>query len=113
MIMNQHEVFTVTQFMTLYRVLAFGSTVLMIAWSGQEVSNEVLKLQRVLAQIISNSDLDSTLHRSLKDFHYLVSVEPLRIELLPTMPVGMYLVPALLSLTVNYIIVTLQMNNDI
>lgn len=59
------------------------------------------------------SDPEAPKQQGLKDFQRLVSVHPLTIELLPTMPVGMYFLPAILSLAVSNIIVTLQLNHDI
>ncbi|XP_063822192.1 uncharacterized protein LOC135072167 [Ostrinia nubilalis] len=103
--------FTAAQLVSLYRLVLFGAEHVVIAWSGQKVSNEGLKLKRVLAQAITRTGLYS--QKSLLNFQHLVSAKPLKIELLPMVPVGMYLVPAVLSLTVNYIIVTLQMNHDI
>ncbi|KAL0842369.1 hypothetical protein ABMA28_014490, partial [Loxostege sticticalis] len=89
-----------------YHVSLYVFILVMTAKNGQGVSNDVLKLRRQLAQVLIKISVDPKAagQRQLRDFHRLVSVQPLSIEL-PAMPVGMYFLPTVLNLTANYVIV--------
>lgn len=49
--------------------------------------------------------------RMIKDFIRVIKRHPLDIKLMSKVPAGMYILPTILTLTINYIIVMLQFNN--
>ncbi|RVE46679.1 hypothetical protein evm_008691 [Chilo suppressalis] len=89
---------------------SYLSISMLVIITGQQINNSwtTLKtsLTRLQVQLLKHPEV--TEMQAMRDLLRLVSQEPLQVRLISTLPLGMSLLPAALSATVNYFIVVLQ-----
>ncbi|PZC84639.1 hypothetical protein B5X24_HaOG200759 [Helicoverpa armigera] len=92
-----------------------------VAWSmlpvisGQVVRNQAVKCHREFARLYNTVVIDPSEEKGklIKDFIRVIKKKPLDIKLLSKLPIGMYMLPAMLTMGVNYAIMVLQINHII
>ncbi|XP_022819477.1 uncharacterized protein LOC111351671 [Spodoptera litura] len=96
-------------------VIGHLSVAIMPLVAGQMVTNQGLKLRRILARLFNTlvSGSNETEVKAMKDFIRLIKKHPLEVKLFSKISSGTSLVPAVLMLSVNYLIVLLQFNHVI
>ena len=68
---------------------------------------------QIKKQCNCNTDSSQTDVKLIKDFIRLLKKNPLQIKLSTKVPVGLYMLPVIVMLAVNYVIVMLQFNHVI
>ncbi|RVE46682.1 hypothetical protein evm_008694 [Chilo suppressalis] len=95
-----------TQYFVILLITVMAGQKLQNAWKALMKSLSILRIL-----FIKNPEIKQT--KSLRDLVRLVNLEPLRVQLISSLPLDMTLVPVSISLIVSYIIVLLQLNKII
>ncbi|CAH0604920.1 unnamed protein product [Chrysodeixis includens] len=103
--MNKTVYVSFYAFVLLY--FAFCNNIILVA--SQNLRNEWLILQRRLSKLYSTLSIYSTPEaKSLKNLYILVKNNPIQIQFISKIFLGMHLAPIVLSLSVTYAIIILQ-----
>ncbi|XP_052757457.1 uncharacterized protein LOC116413393 [Galleria mellonella] len=96
-------------------IFYYTATTFPVMFYGQKLPNELAILKISLAKLHVNllqhyPDLSTLKH--IKDFQRLVTAQPLDLKLfLPSLPVGMNLLPMIIGLVISNLVVILQLNH--
>ncbi|RVE46680.1 hypothetical protein evm_008692 [Chilo suppressalis] len=105
----------VTIFIYSVGMIQYFVILLTTVMAGQKLQNSWKALMKSLSILrilfLKNPEIKET--KSLRDLVRLVNLEPLRLQLISSLPLDMTLVPVSISLIVSYIIVLLQLNKII
>ncbi|CAH1645881.1 unnamed protein product [Spodoptera littoralis] len=79
----------------------------------QMASNQWVRCQRVIARLHNNmiDDVNTAERKMIKDFIRVIKKHPLQIRFMSKVPVGIFLLPAILTAVVNHVIILLQFNH--
>uniref|UniRef100_A0A2H1V2Y3 SFRICE041862.2 n=1 Tax=Spodoptera frugiperda TaxID=7108 RepID=A0A2H1V2Y3_SPOFR len=104
------EFFTISLYILIYIVI-----MLMPILATQMASHQWTKLQRVLARLHNSliEDEDTAERKMIKDFLRVIKKHPLHIRFMSKVPVGIFLLPTIISVVVNQVIVLLQFTHVI
>ncbi|KAL4721458.1 hypothetical protein ACJJTC_018291 [Scirpophaga incertulas] len=108
---NDHED-QIPEALVITHLVAYFTIIVIVVSFGQRVNNAWNELKKSLSRLHFTIVLHTTRkNQEVHDLLRLVTLEPVQARLLSTMPLHMALVPAILSITVSYMIVMLQFKN--
>ncbi|KAF9406374.1 hypothetical protein HW555_013232 [Spodoptera exigua] len=106
--LKYHEYFRVW-----FIVISYLLVMILPIMAIQMASNQWAKCRRVMARLHNTmiDDIDAANRKMIKQFICVIKKHPLQIRFMSKVPLGIFLLPAIITLVVNNVIIMLQFNH--